>query len=271
MSAEVKILVEGYTNADSIAESGQEKTCATVSLIRDGDLTMVVDPGVLENQQILIDALLREGLGVDDVDVVCITHSHIDHYRNVGMFPNAKVLEFFGLWDKNTVSEWPEHFSPNIQVVATAGHNNTDITLFVTTEEGMVAVCGDVFWKENYPKDPKDDMFASNPEELKKSREMVLRMADWIIPGHGKMFEAKKSYIEKIAPKISNGKKNKKNIQTCRKCHRPMEQGDKCICRPWLCFRCCECDLSCDNCSCSHRRGHKKLKHKILGFLNKNV
>lgn len=88
MSAQVKVLIEGYTNADSKAESGgEEKTCPTVSLVRDGDLIMVVDPGILESQQILVDALQKQGLGVDDVNMVCITHSHIDHYRNIGMFP----------------------------------------------------------------------------------------------------------------------------------------------------------------------------------------
>jgi len=87
MPAEVKILVEGYTTADAKAENrGEEKTCATISLIRDKDLAIVVDPGVLESQQILIDALKKERLALEDVDVVCITHSHIDHYRNIGMF-----------------------------------------------------------------------------------------------------------------------------------------------------------------------------------------
>lgn len=87
MSAEVKVLVEGYTNADSIAESGEEKTWPTITLVKDGDLAMVVDPGVLEDQGILIDALLKEGLGVNDIDIVCITHSHITIIGTLGCFP----------------------------------------------------------------------------------------------------------------------------------------------------------------------------------------
>ena len=151
MSAEVKILIKGHTNADSVGETGEEKTQPTITLVRDGDLVMVVDPGILESQQILIDALEEENLTIDDVDVVCITHSHIDHYRNIGMFPEAKALDYFGLWDKNTVENWSEHFSQNIQILRTPGHDYTGITLFVTTNDGVVAICGDVFWKENYP------------------------------------------------------------------------------------------------------------------------
>src|SRR3990167_6569736 len=123
MPAEVKILVEGYTNADSVAETGSEKTCSTVTLIKDNGFVIVVDPGVLENQQVLVDALKKEGLTVKSVNIVCITHSHIDHYRNIGMFPEAKTLEYYGLWDKNTAQDWPEQFSEDIKIIKTPGHS----------------------------------------------------------------------------------------------------------------------------------------------------
>jgi glyoxylase-like metal-dependent hydrolase (beta-lactamase superfamily II) len=183
--AEVKILVEGYTSE----ESGEEKTCSTVTLVRDKDIIMVVDPGVLENQKILVDALKKEGLGVNDVNVVCITHSHIDHYRNIGMFPEAKTLEFYGLWEKNTVDDWEEQFTDDIKIIKTPGHNYTAITLLVKTDKGIVAIVGDVFWKENFP---EKDEYADDPEKLKESRKLVLEKADYIVPGHGKMFEVKK-------------------------------------------------------------------------------
>ncbi|PIZ27683.1 hypothetical protein COY45_01165 [Candidatus Berkelbacteria bacterium CG_4_10_14_0_8_um_filter_42_34] len=185
---EVKILIEGYTTADT-AEAGEEKTCPTITLIKDKDIVMIVDPGVLEDQKILIDILGKEGLTIDDIDIVCITHSHIDHYRNIGMFPRAKTLEYWGLWDKNTVEDWKEQFTENIQIVKTPGHNYDSITLFVKTDKGIIAVCGDVFWKENFP---EDDAYASDKKKLQESRKKILEMADWIIPGHGKMFKVQK-------------------------------------------------------------------------------
>ncbi len=192
MPAEVKILVKGYTNADSAAELDKEKTCATVSLVRDGDLIMIVDPGVLENRQILIDALKKEGLETKDINVVCITHSHIDHYLNAGIFPNAKILEFFGLWDGNAVQEWDGQFSPNIKILKTPGHDYTSITIFVKTKEGVVAICGDVFWKENFPENPEDDIYASDHKKLKESRKKVLELSDWVIPGHSGIYKPAK-------------------------------------------------------------------------------
>ena len=171
MPAEVKILVEGFSNAGEVNVTGEELTQPTITLVQDGSVVMVVDPGILESQQVLIDALDKEGLTVQDVNVVCITHSHIDHYRNIGMFPGAKTLEYYGLWDGQTVENWSENFTPNIRVLHTPGHDYTGLTLFVTTGPesgypGVVAICGDVYWDKNYPREAKDDAFASNPDRL---------------------------------------------------------------------------------------------------------
>lgn len=180
--AEVKVLVKGYTSLDS----GDEKTQATISLIRDGNIIMVVDPGVLESQQILIDSLKKEGLRINDINYVGLTHSHLDHYRNIGMFPDARTLEFYGIWDKNTVEDWKEDFSENIKIIKTPGHSRTGISFLVNTLQGKIAVVGDVFWKENYP---DNDPYANDMKDLRKSRKLVLKLADYIVPGHAGMYK----------------------------------------------------------------------------------
>jgi len=189
MPAQVKILIKGYTSEDT-KSSGQERTCPTITLVRDGDVVMIIDPGVVPDQGLIIESLKNEGLDIDDINVVCITHSHLDHYRNIGMFPKAKTLEFYGLWDKDTVKNWETHFTKNIEIVKTPGHNYDGLTLFVTTEQGVVAVCGDVFWKQNMP---LDDPYASDKRQLAESRKLVLQKADYVIPGHGEMYRAEKT------------------------------------------------------------------------------
>lgn len=183
--AEVKVLVKGYTGN----ETGGEKTQATISLIIDGNIKMIVDPGVLESQEVLITALKKEGLKISDINYVGLTHSHLDHYRNIGMFSDAKTIEFYGIWDKNTVTDWKEDFSSNIKIIKTPGHSRTGITFLVNTRLGKIAVVGDVFWKENYP---KSDVYANDSKELSKSRELVLKLADFIVPGHDDMYKVKK-------------------------------------------------------------------------------
>jgi len=185
--AEAKILIEGYTSAD-IKES-EGRTCPTMTLIRDGNNIIITDPGVLPSQEILKEKLKEEELSIDDINFVFLTHSHLDHYRNVGMFPCAKVLEYFGIWDGDKCDEWQEKFSKDIKIINTPGHNSNSLTFLVKTKRGTVAICGDVFWKENYP---KNDPYASDPAELSKSRKKVLQLADYIIPGHGEEYKVNK-------------------------------------------------------------------------------
>lgn len=186
--AEVKVLVKGWTTADS-KESGDESTCATISLVIDGNIKMVIDPGILKDKNILINALKKEDIDVKDINYVALTHSHADHFRNIGLFPNAKLLEFFGIWHEDTVNDWKENFSENIKIIKTPGHSNTGISFIVNTNKGKVAVVGDVFWKENLP---IEDPYADNVDEMRKSRQKILKIADWIVPGHADMYKVKK-------------------------------------------------------------------------------
>lgn len=187
--AEVKILIQGYTSADNSA--GEEKTCPTISLVRDKGAIIIIDPGVLEDQNILKKKLKEEDLTTDSVDFVFLTHSHLDHYRNAGMFARAKVIEYFGVWDGAKCDDWEEQFSEDIQIIKTPGHDYSSLTFLVKTEEGRVAICGDVFWKENYP---EKDPYASDPVKLAESRKKVLEAADFVIPGHGPVFKVKNKF-----------------------------------------------------------------------------
>lgn len=251
--AKVKVLVQGYTTADAKELIGHEKTCPTISLVIDKNMVMVVDPGSLDNQGILSQALAKEGYTVHDVNMVCITHSHAHHFANVGMFPKAKLLEYFGLWTGGVREDWQENFTDDIQILKTPGHDYSGITLFVKTPEGTVAICGDVFWKEN---SPEFDMYASDQKALANSRQLVAQMSDWIIPGHAGMYKTKKvsqpaipeqrTVVGVPAPKVSG---------SCKKCHRIFRKiTDKCACQEWLCYHCCECEADCKVCNCKVRR-----------------
>ena len=247
MLATAKVLVEGYYFR---GDDAKEHASATISLVRDNGTIMVVDPGTLKDPKVLIDALAKEKLTVDDVNIVGITHSHVDHYKNVGMFPKAKLLDCFGVWSQDAIEIWDESFTPHIQILKTPGHDDTSITLFVKTKEGVVAICGDVFWKKNYP---ELDVYASDLKKLQNSRRLVLEMAHWIIPGHAGMYEVK-NVLQFEG--IKNGKKGvSKTAESCKKCHRLfMKKGDKCSCRDWLCYRCCECASDCLKCNCGEKK-----------------
>lgn len=183
--ARVKILAEGYASGDNKGHS-----CSTVTLIQDKDAgNIVVDPGTLASPEILIGKLNEENLSLDDINLVCITHSHMDHYKYVGLFPKAKILDYWGYWEKDVWSEASSKISERISLLKTPGHSDDSISLLVQTEEGIVCVCGDVFWKENFP---EKDLFATDSKKLAGSRKKILEVSDYIIPGHGKKFKVKK-------------------------------------------------------------------------------
>ncbi len=180
--AEVVILVEGYESADS-----DERSCSTIVLVKDGGMNIVVDPGTAKSQEEISKALGEAGLSADDIDVVFITHSHMDHYRNIGMFRNARSLDYWGWWKGDSWKECDGRVSGSISIIKTPGHSYDGMTMLVETGKGTVAICGDVFWKEGYP---KADPYASDPEKLEQSRKTVIEKSDFVVPGHGKMFRS---------------------------------------------------------------------------------
>ncbi len=179
----IKILIEGYTSGDTGGRS-----CSTVVLVRDGKINMIIDPGTLSKQDILVRELKKEGLSVDDINIVGLTHAHTDHNRNVGMFKKAKVIDYWGWWEGDVWNKSDGKVSNNIKILKTPGHSDDSITFMIKTYKGLVAICGDVFWKKDYP---KKDPYVTNSLKLKKSRELILKKADYIIPGHGKIFLTK--------------------------------------------------------------------------------
>ena len=187
MVAIVKVLVNGFIDLDKY------RGWSSTSLVLDKDIVMVLDPGTVYDPNEITEALKKEGFSVGDINYVCISHSHLDHYRNIGIFPKAKSVDFWGIWDKDKLisKEWNCEFSENIYMMKTPGHNYDGITIFVKTKKGTIALCGDVFWREDYPEEGKDP-FAQDQQLLSQSRKKVIEKADWIVPGHDKIFKVKK-------------------------------------------------------------------------------
>jgi len=192
--ATVKILIEGYTSGDTGGRS-----CSTIVLVCDGKLNMVIDPGTVAKPEVLIRELKKEGLSVNDINVVGITHAHTDHNRNVGMFPKAKVIDYWGWWEGDMWTKSDGKVLGDIRILNTPGHSDDSITFLIKTDKGLIAVCGDVFWKKD---SPKKDPYATNALKLKKNRKLILEKADYIIPGHDGIF--KNSKFETRNSKLKN-------------------------------------------------------------------
>ncbi len=190
--AEVKILIEGY-----VREEGDILVASpTTTLIKDGGLNVLVDPGA--NEKKLLEALEKEGLKPTDIDVVFLTHYHLDHTLNIRLFPGKDIYDGSVIYSNDKETEYSGNIpNTNIKVVQTPGHSDEHCSLLTETEKGRIVIAADVFWWRDNEEQKTDeqslidheDDYANNKEELIKSRKKLLKIADYIIPGHGKMFK----------------------------------------------------------------------------------
>lgn len=191
----VTVLLEGYVQPiegrqliPGMADDGARKVAGTVVLIQGENATVVADPGMVTDRALIVDALKNAGVSPEDVTHVFISHHHPDHTVNIALFPNAEVVDF---WARYKGDMWSDHadgyeIAPGIKVIRTPGHTEEDASLVVETTEGTY-VLTHLWWLPDMT--PEKDPLASSQEQLDASRKKVLAIADWIIPGHGKMFQ----------------------------------------------------------------------------------
>lgn len=182
------VLIEGFADEASLKQHGTARYRPNIVLIRVDDLVIVVDPGTVEKQSDILDALKVRGVNVSDITHVIHTHHHLDHNRNSGMFADVPVVDAWAMWKGVDYDTNPKSLHESIRIQATPGHTYDSLTIFVTTEEGVVAICGDVFWWKG---DTQSDVYATDADELVKSRALVFAQSDFVIPGHGPKFKTK--------------------------------------------------------------------------------
>jgi glyoxylase-like metal-dependent hydrolase (beta-lactamase superfamily II) len=183
---------------------------STVTLI-DGEKKILVDTGFdfewmdtaknkKKNEQNLVRSLRDNGLKPDDIDIVFITHWHMDHFGNSGIFKKAACLVSKPLADRqrhlNLVGTADrEEIASGVRVVYSPGHTADHASLIVDTTfnemKARIAIAGDAIiscsyflagriWKYNA------DFY--DEEIARKSMSMLSNNADIIIPGHGVPF-----------------------------------------------------------------------------------
>ncbi len=191
--ANVKVLIQGYAKKDP---SGKWDATSTTTLVRSEGQNVLIDPGLFPKD--IQAALEKENLQINDIDLVVSSHSHQDHSRNAKLFDKARVFNPFAQY-----KQIPESLvipGTKIYVIYTPGHTDKHAAFLVETAEGKCAIAGDVIWWEDDEEQKTDikslmehtDPVAKDPALLRESREKLFAIADYIIPGHGKMFRIPK-------------------------------------------------------------------------------
>ena len=190
--SKVKVLIEGYAKK---TKDGWLASSST-TLIEDSGKKVIVDPGI--NRKLLLEKLREQGLTPNDIDVVFMTHYHPDHMFLASMFEKAVVVDGDTVYEKDNETGYEGKVpGTNLEVILTPGHAHEHAALLAPTEKGKIVVAADVFWWTDEEEQQtvngealinKEDPFTKDWKALKESRKKVLKIADWIIPGHGKMF-----------------------------------------------------------------------------------
>lgn len=182
--ATIDILFEGYLRGSDERHIG-----STVSLVRDVDAVVVIDPGLVPNHAAILDPLTACGVQAEQVTDVVFSHHHPDHTLNAALFPNARFHDHWAIYQGDVWDSRPaEGFavSPDITFIETPGHSAQDVTTLVRTDEGLTAFTH-LWWSAD---GPDDDPYAPDLALLHANRARVLALHPRVIvPGHGAPFE----------------------------------------------------------------------------------
>jgi glyoxylase-like metal-dependent hydrolase (beta-lactamase superfamily II) len=177
--ARVDILFEGYVGT---------RVAGTVSLVRDGEVVAIVDPGMVPNRAAILGPLAALEVSPEDVTDVILSHHHPDHTVNIALFPHVRVHDHWAVYENDIWTSRPaEGFevAPDITLMETPAHTPQDITTLVRTDQDVYAFTH-LWWHSVAAEDP----LAAQPNLLQSNRDRVLEAATVIVPGHGAPFVA---------------------------------------------------------------------------------
>ncbi len=150
--------------------------------------------------------LAKMGFRKSDLDLLIISHTHIDHVGNIGAFPGVPILIGAGeralpkpiYWRGKQPLEWPDSeyilvdedfdLGPGFKVLHAPGHTPGELALLIDLPEtGSVLLTSDAISRESEVAEGCLD--STNPEEALATAHRILKLAKdrdaFVIYGHG--------------------------------------------------------------------------------------
>ena len=202
--AEVKAIVIGhhYHNESGVLDLG-----SSVTLIK-SDKNILVDSGYFTDTAKIIEELKKENLRPEDIDIVVLTHVHTDHVANNYLFTKAKIYckfkgdgEYTGQFHDRQTGKAQRtdildgtKLAQDVEFLETPGHTDDSIAVVVDTDQGKVVISGDAIGSQEFMDTTKEPpaFIVYNMDKFNQSRQKILKIADYVIPGHGEMFKVTK-------------------------------------------------------------------------------
>nr|pir hypothetical protein C23H3.8 - Caenorhabditis elegans [Caenorhabditis elegans] len=175
-------------------------------------ITLILAFFVSSNSPIIGNAiahgLAKESVTLDQIDSVVITHASPGHMGNMNFFAQKPILyhsmEYIGRHVTPTeLKERPyRKLSGNVEVWKTPGHTQHDLSVLVhnVAGYGTMAIVGDLIPSEHLLSEKRDVMIEEGVWDnaiKRQNANLIVCMADWIVPGHGQPFRVLPNYRQK--------------------------------------------------------------------------
>uniref|UniRef100_A0A915PWE0 Metallo-beta-lactamase domain-containing protein n=1 Tax=Setaria digitata TaxID=48799 RepID=A0A915PWE0_9BILA len=181
-----------------------------ITLINDRGYRILVDTGSSADTESLLQGLSKEMVSIDEIAVVVITSANPSHIGNLNLFPSKPILFHTMEYVEQhaIVSELKDRpyrkVTENIEVWKTPGRTQQSLSVLVYNVEGYgtIAVVGDLIPMEDYifnKADSSIDLDESVWDSLirRQNSNLIVCLADWIIPGHGQPFRVLPHYRQR--------------------------------------------------------------------------
>ncbi len=171
-----------------------------------GEKKALIDPGIEQNTQYLVESLASLGVSPKEIDFLIFSHGHSDHFSASQPFSNAE--SFMHSPDSGKVSDKDADFTVSslfgtsffpkisvslsrkrklaispffLEVIPSPGHTSGSVC-FLEKNLGLL-FSGDTLF---YGSRGRDDLPSGSPLELEKSISSLLKIDfDLLLPGHG--------------------------------------------------------------------------------------
>lgn len=194
---EVFVLHEGYSKNTA---TGSLANCSC-TLIK-GNKNIIIDTMTPWDKDFILEKIEAHGLTPGNINFVVSTHGHSDHCGNNNLFLEAVHIMGFSISHKNFYENYSFEtqgaykIDDYVKIIPTPGHMTAHVSVAVVTSNNeTVVVAGDLFENEDDLSDESiwKNAGSENEKQQAESRRKILEIADYIIPGHGKMFRVRSS------------------------------------------------------------------------------
>jgi glyoxylase-like metal-dependent hydrolase (beta-lactamase superfamily II) len=177
-TAQVHLLCTG-------ASSG--RLASTVGFIRDGDIKVIIDPGMVADREHILAPLAELGELAGAVTDVVFSHPDPSHTLHAALFPNARYHDRQASYHRDQRLARRSDgllISPAIRLIETPSPTGTQLTTLAATAHGVVVFTH--LWSS--ATEPLDGPHPAARSSLQAARRRVLAIATRIMPGHGPSF-----------------------------------------------------------------------------------